>query len=910
MVQSRFVARAGQPLTFTSDYNRRAASNMSAARILIVEDDRVVSRDIAQQMHRCGHVVIGSVATGEEAITLAAKEMPDLVLMDVRLEGGLDGIDTARHLRESFNLPIVFLTAYADEETVRRATVTEPFGYVLKPFDDVQLRTVVEMALYKHDAERRLRESEQRYAVTLDSIGDGVIATDFKGDITLINPVAEALTEWVRGDAIGKPLEEVLDLFDEDTAAPLNINVAAVLREGGVIKFPPRTTLVGRAGRSVPVENRGTPIVNDSGGVIGMVFVIRDATETRKAAQAEILRETNERLDVAMRGSKVGVWAAEIPGEDGRELSLKCWNILTWLGYTEGHTAPDLDHVMQLVHPDDRERLREAFWRCSRVPEGLFGVEHRLLHHDGTYRWVLTRGASRQLSSRAAARVCGTMVDITDLKYAESALRTSEERFRGTFENAAVGIAHCDPSGRFLRVNQRYCDIVGYRRDELLSMTFMDITERRSVPNSVNLFKKLVDDEFSHYAEEKVLMRGDGSPVWVSVCVSIQRDADRQVQHSIGILQDITERKALEETVRIARDEAESANKAKDQFLANISHELRTPLNCILGYAQLLRRSDELSTRQKSHVSLIEQSGSHLVTLINDLLDFVRTGAGRIDLEAMDLLLSPFLKMLAEMVSVRAREKGIVLTCTIAPDLPAIIRVDEKRLRQVLLNLLSNAVKFTDVGEVEFSVKMLPGSVMRFEVTDTGLGIKPDDIERVFQPFEQAGDSERRRAGLGLGLSISQHLACLMGSEIFVESEYGRGSKFGFDLLIEDSARESPEPDDMGCSQSMLGGGMVADAPDHVCTPVEHRSDRSYQIGTKLSDVESAAPFVLPPRASMEVLHNLALRGSMREVIRHIESLRTSDSRYEDFANKVCNLAENFESRELVALIEKNLNGS
>lgn len=884
---------------------------MSSARILIVEDDRVVARDIAQQMSRCGHVVIGSVATGEEAITLAARERPDLVLMDVRLEGELDGIDTARHLHESLNLPVVFLTAYADEETVQRATVTEPFGYVLKPFDDLQLRTVVEMALYKHDAERRLRESEQRYAVTLDSIGDGVIATDFKGEITLMNPVAESLTEWSRSDAAGKPLEAVLRLFDEDAAAPLGFDVAAVLREGGVIKFPPRTALVGRAGRMVPVENRGTPIVNDAGEVIGMVFVIRDATESRRAAQAEILRETNERLGGAMRGSNVGVWAIDLSGDDGRELSLKCWNILAWLGYTEGPVAPGLDRAMEGVHPEDRERLRAALWQCTSEPAvcAPFGIEHRVRHRDGTYRWVLTRGASKQIANGRLARVCGTMVDITDLKFAEVALRASEERFRGTFENAAVGITHCDRHGRFLIVNQRYCDIVGYSRDELLSMTFMDVTEKSSVSGSVAQFKKLLDNAFSHYTEEKILVRKDGSRVWVNVCVSMQRDANQQVQHSIAILQDISERKALEETVLIARDEAESANRAKDQFLANISHELRTPLNCILGYAQLLRRDDDLTIRQKSQVSLIEQSGSHLLTLINDLLDFARIGAGRFDLEPNDVLLAPFLEMLTDMVSVRAREKGLALHCAVASDLPAVVRIDEKRLRQVLLNLLSNAVKFTDAGEVKFSVEMREGNVLRFEVADTGLGIKPDHLERIFQPFEQAGDSERRSAGIGLGLSISQHLACLMGSAIRAESEYARGSRFWFDLLVEQPLREPSARDDAGHWRVSREEGLALVRCDGVYAVGAHDSACPLRVGSSPSHAEALVPFVLPPRASMEVLHNLALRGSMREVIRHTESLRASDARYEDLADTVCRLAENFESRELLSLIEKHLNG-
>jgi PAS domain S-box-containing protein len=291
---------------------------MAPARILIVEDDRVVARDIAQQMVQCGHTVVGSTASGEEAIVLATDARPDIVLMDIRLEGELDGIDTARHLRDAQNLPIVFLTAYADEETVRRATVTEPFGYLLKPFDDQQLRTVVEMALYKHAAERRLRESEQRYAVTLSSIGDGVIATDCDSRITFINPVAEALTASARCEAIGQPLGKVLQLLDEDTRVPVE-NVGA---DGWLAGLPSRmsgrTVLVGRDGREVPVENIGSPIVGDSGKVIGMVLVIRDISERRRAEEAEILRETNERMGNAMCRSNVGVWELDAVNAENR----------------------------------------------------------------------------------------------------------------------------------------------------------------------------------------------------------------------------------------------------------------------------------------------------------------------------------------------------------------------------------------------------------------------------------------------------------------------------------------------------------------------------------------------------------------------------------------------------------------
>ena len=177
---------------------------MTPARILVVEDDRVVARDIQHQLTRIGHTVVCVTPLGEDAVRLALESQPDLVLMDIRLEGALDGVDAAQQIRDRCQVPVVFLTAYADDETLERARVTEPFGYLLKPFEDSQLRTVIEMALYKHTAERKLRESERRYAVTLASIGDAVIATDDQARVTFLNPAAEARFT-LRDDGIHLP---------------------------------------------------------------------------------------------------------------------------------------------------------------------------------------------------------------------------------------------------------------------------------------------------------------------------------------------------------------------------------------------------------------------------------------------------------------------------------------------------------------------------------------------------------------------------------------------------------------------------------------------------------------------------------------------------------------------------------
>ncbi|MBT9439463.1 MAG: response regulator, partial [Desulfobacterales bacterium] len=179
---------------------------MSNSRILIVEDEGIIAKDIQSTLNRLGYSVIGIASSGEEAIKKAMEIHPDIVLMDIVLEGAMDGVEAAEYIHDHFDIPVVYLTAYSDDTTLQRAKITEPFGYILKPFHEKELYTTIEMALYKHTMQRKLKESEQWLATTLKSIGDAVIATDTGKLITFMNPVAEALTGWKQEEAIGKPL--------------------------------------------------------------------------------------------------------------------------------------------------------------------------------------------------------------------------------------------------------------------------------------------------------------------------------------------------------------------------------------------------------------------------------------------------------------------------------------------------------------------------------------------------------------------------------------------------------------------------------------------------------------------------------------------------------------------------------
>ena len=253
------------------------------------------------------------------------------------------------------------------------------------------------------------------------------------------------------------------------------------------------------------------------------------------------------------------------------------------------------------------------------------------------------------------------------------------------------------------------------------------------------------------------------------------------------------ERKAAEAAREMALAEAVGLARQRSQFLAQMSHELRTPLNAIIGYAQLLQRDQERVSKEQlsAGLSTIHESGQHLLTLINDILDLARVEAGKMDLHPAPVHLASFLRVVADIMRVKAEEKGLAFSYELAPGLPDAVAIDETRLRQVLLNLLGNAVKFTDSGKV--ALRVLPGSAqgldegttrLRFEVADSGIGMNTQQLARLFQPFEQVADRQRREGGTGLGLAISQQLVRLMGGTIGVTSEPGKGSTFAFELTM------------------------------------------------------------------------------------------------------------------------------
>jgi two-component system cell cycle sensor histidine kinase/response regulator CckA len=320
---------------------------MAKTQILIVEDEGIVAKDLHNTLISLGYGVSASVSSGEEAIKKAAEMNVDIVLMDIVLDGDMDGVEAAAQIRVRFDIPVIYLTAYADDKTLQRAKITEPYGYILKPFQERELHTTIEIALYKHMMERRLKESEQWLATTLNSIGDAVMTTDSQGFVIFMNPVAEALTGWKEEDAAGKPLKWVFRIVNEETGREVEDPATKVLREGVIVGLANHTILIAKDGTRRAIDDSGAPILDKKGNIIGVVMVFRDITERQRM---------EEELQKAQKLESLGILAGGIAHDFNNVLMGILGNIML----AKEHKTPE-DKVY--------ERLTEAEKACLRAKD-------------------------------------------------------------------------------------------------------------------------------------------------------------------------------------------------------------------------------------------------------------------------------------------------------------------------------------------------------------------------------------------------------------------------------------------------------------------------------------------------------------------------------------------------------------
>jgi PAS domain S-box-containing protein len=377
---------------------------MATERILVVEDNGIVLQDIRRRLEKMGYVVAEQARSGVEAIDKAMISRPDLVLMDIKLRGEMDGVEAATIIHERLDVPVVYLTAYADGKTLERAKITEPFGYIVKPFDENALHTNIQIAVFKHSMERKLRDGARWLSTTLNCIGDATVATDAAGRIRVLNPRAQELTGWMEADAIGRPWSDVLEVVEEGSRFPAFTSPEAPSVEGG--GRPRDLLLIDKDGAEVPIELTTRPIADGLGEVSGIVMIFRDVSERKVAKEA--LEQSHHLLHLVLEGVDDIIFLKNVEGRYILMNRAGC----RLLGLPEEDIAGRRD--AELYGPGTAQLMARAHERA--IEAGTAQTFECVISADGNERSFLVSESPCRKPSGILLGVVGIGRDITGVK--------------------------------------------------------------------------------------------------------------------------------------------------------------------------------------------------------------------------------------------------------------------------------------------------------------------------------------------------------------------------------------------------------------------------------------------------------------------------------------------------------------
>jgi len=545
----------------------------------------------------------------------------------------------------------------------------------------------------------------------------------------------------------------------------------------------------------------------------------RDITERKLAEKA--LYESEERLKLAVEGTKAGLWDWNV--QTGEMIYNERWAEI--VGYNLEELKPgNIETWMNLCHPDDLKKSNELLEKHFRSELDSYECEARMKHKDGRWIWVLDRGKVSQRDKNGnPVRMTGTHIDITQRKKAEEEYRLSELRFRRIFEEGQFGITIAGPDYKFVDANPAFCRMIGYTVEELKTKTFADITHPERVETDTDMVHAITKGKIKHYKTEKKYVKKDGEILWGSLISTPVRDEEGQILYYLAMVQDITDRKKIEESLQqqnqeyqalnveylaqneelvdsleriqkinkeliMAKEKAEESDRLKTAFLANMSHEIRTPMNGIIGFTDLLKEPKLTGKQQKTYIDVIQQSGFRMLNIINDLIDIARIEAGQMDVKLEYVCINHLLDGIYTFFRPETEKQKLSFSCKKElSDSESYMKTDSTKLNQILSNLIKNAMKFTRTGGINFGYSIRNKNI-EFYVKDTGIGIAMDLQEKIFERFRRGDISDTTEyEGAGLGLSITRAFVEMLGGKIWLESEPGIGSTFFFSLPVDNS---------------------------------------------------------------------------------------------------------------------------
>ncbi len=713
---------------------------MDNRRILVVDDERIVAQDIIEVLNGMGCTVVGTALSGEEAINKAGQYRPDLILMDITLQGQMDGVEAASIIRREYDIPCVFLTAYSDRRYLERAKLTLPAGYMVKPFEEAALRSTVEIALYKVDLERALKESNEWLQTTLMSIGDGVIATSARGTVEFMNPLAENLTGWSKAAAKGRDIGEVFVIRSEATGQPIANPALEAIRERKTCHMPEGTILCRMDGQILPIDDSGAPILNNRGEVIGSVLVFRDVTEQRKAQRAMRDYQGQLELDVQTRTSELELANQRMKDEvEERKRMEKAANyraereayLRNLSSQLVGAKDLDLHQVMTAALRTLAEFMQVD--RCYLMEEASSGLSYLLPFEWGKPEVPSMVGVTFSIPPKDMPLIPSPLQGIPSLAIAQAGGQTEAP--------SQPQLAHARQAKSVLLVE--VANHEGHR--SFLGVDCAAEPRRWQEPDATMLAM----------AAEPILS--------------------------------YLARRRMEESRQALQGQLNQAQKmeAVGKLSSGIAHDFNNMLLPIIGYADMVLGRLGEENENAPELREIRRVAQQAATLTRQLLAFSKKQVIKKSVLSANSALQDMSKMLRRIIG-----EDMQLEITMAEDLQA-IQADVGQLEQVLMNLCVNArdampngggisIVTSNVTAPEHRVPLVGGRVadsgkfVRISVKDTGTGIPPDVAERIFEPFF----TTKGTAGTGLGLAVIYGIMQEHNGGIELETEVGKGSCF------------------------------------------------------------------------------------------------------------------------------------
>lgn len=738
-------------------------------RILIVEDEKIVSLELEKLLNTIGFLQVDRTGTGEEAIKIAKTKKPDLILMDIKLAEMMDGITSAETILHEQDVPIIFLTAYADNETIERVKLVNPYGYLLKPYKKSELEVAIQVSLYKHQVNQKLKKQEQRYRKIFEESTISSCIYNANGILERINNSACQI--------FGIPSQQNMIGFNINEDPIIGSMIMECIKKQQKQQFDIEYNFDIITQKEIyKTENQGIahlqihviPLDSESEGAFVYIFNNTKSHDINKNLQHE-----TELLEALMKNIPDKIYFKDTKSRFIKisHNHAKLFNIQS-VNDAIGKTDFDFfsnEHAAQAFNDEQN---------IIKTKKPIVNIEEKETWPDGSVTYVSSSKVPVFDHQGNTIGLVGISRDITDIKRYQDALTQSEKRYKELFDEAPIGYHELDISGKILDVNNAEAEMLGYSKEEMIGQPIFDFLPTNNQEQAIANFKKKIKKESTNKPFERKYKTKSGKLIELFIQDKLVLDDSGNITGIRSTLQDISDLKKAERKLQKTANDLQRSNEELEQFAYVASHDLQEPLRMVASYVQLLekRYTDKLDEDAKEFINFAVDGAKRMQGLINALLMYSRVGTRSKPFEEVDAdkLVRQVLSDLVFKIEETKAEINIA-------QLPKVY-ADPTQLGQVFQNLIGNAIKFHGENnpKIEISFKDNQDSI-QFTIKDNGIGIEEEYRERIFMVFQRL-HTRQEYEGTGIGLAVCKKIVERHGGKIWTDPNPDGGSIFYFTI--------------------------------------------------------------------------------------------------------------------------------